>query len=373
MHAHSRRDFLCASACTAAALTVPSDFSIGEEMIKPGIRIPQEARFYKHLENNKVQCNVCPKNCEIAPGKRGYCETRENRNGTLHSLVYGYPVTMNNDPIEKKPFFHVYPGSKAFSIATVGCNFDCKFCQNWDISQKRPEEVRVQYMPPADIVRLAEFYKSKTIAYTYNEPTIYSEYVIDCARAARERGIGNVMVSNGFINEAPHKELMSLLTAYKVDLKSFSQNFYAKQCEGHLKPVLETLKRLSDNGIWFEIVVLVIPTLNDDMDEIKRMTEWIVSNLGKNVPVHFSRFHPEYKLKNLPPTPSKTIEQACKTASSQGCNFVYSGNMLGTGGDTFCPTCKKVVIRRYGNQILQNSINDNKCEHCNSNIPGIWM
>ncbi len=207
-----------------------------------------------------------------------------------------------NDPIEKKPFFHVYPGSKAFSIATVGCNFDCKFCQNWEISQKKPEEVNVQYLPPSDIVRLASHYGSKTIAYTYSEPTIFSEYVIDCAKAAKERGIGNVMISNGFINEAPQKELMSVLTAYKVDLKSFSQNFYSKQCEGHLKPVLETLKRLSAHGIWFEIVVLIIPTLNDDMDEIKRMTEWIVRNLGTNVPIHFTRFHPEYKLKNLPPT-----------------------------------------------------------------------
>ncbi|OVE74790.1 AmmeMemoRadiSam system radical SAM enzyme [bacterium E08(2017)] len=335
--------------------------------------MPKEARFYLQRDNALVQCSLCPRNCEIKPGERGHCKTRENRNGKLYSLVYGYPVTMNNDPIEKKPFYHVYPGSKSFSIATAGCNFDCKFCQNWEISQKLPEEVSVQYMRPLDIARLAKHYGARTVAYTYNEPSILSEYVIDCAMAARDMGIGNVMVSNGYINEAPQAELMDLLTAYKVDLKAFSQVFYAEYCKGRIKPVLETLQRLAGHGVWYEIVVLVIPTLNDDADEIKRMCEWIVSNLGDTVPVHFTRFHPRYKLKNLPPTPPKTLQKVHKIAISSGCKFVYTGNMPGIGGETLCPKCRNMVIRRYGNFIESNSLNKNECPHCTSHVPGVWF
>jgi pyruvate formate lyase activating enzyme len=298
---------------------------------------------------------------------------RENRQGKYYSLVYGRPCVTNNDPIEKKPFFHVYPGSKAFSIATVGCNIECKFCQNWDISQAKPEDVSAPFRSPEDIVALALTQKVKTIAYTYSEPVVFTEYILDCAKAAKEAGLGNVIVSNGFFNEKPLKEWCSVATAIKIDFKAFSQKFYEETCSGQLQPVLDTLKRLAGSGIWFEIVVLIIPTLNDDMDEIKRMSAWIVKELGPNVPIHFTRFHPDYKLRNLPTTPPATLEKARQTAMKEGCNFVYTGNMPGAEGEnTYCPTCKAVVVQRHGMAMLSNELKDGKCRKCGTVIPGVW-
>jgi len=340
--------------------------------VPPGTK-PHEASFYDKLEENKVKCRLCPRECVTDPGKRGHCGVRENRDGTYYSLVYGRPVSVNNDPIEKKPLFHVHPGSKAFSLATVGCNIDCKFCQNHEISQASPDDVRPPYAPPELVANAARQAGSKVVAYTYSEPTVFFEYMHDCAAAAKERGIGNVVISNGFIQEAPLKKLLPLLTAYKVDFKAFSQNFYAKQCEGRLKPVQETLKRLAGSGVWFEIVVLVIPTLNDDLDEIKRMAAWVVKELGPNVPVHFTRFHPAYKLQNLPRTPVKTVVAARKTAMKEGCRFVYTGNMPGGEGEsTYCPKCGHCVLKRYGHFVLSKELKAGKCAKCGEIIPGVW-
>jgi pyruvate formate lyase activating enzyme len=320
-----------------------------------------------------VRCGLCPRRCVVPDGGRGYCRVRANRGGRYVTLVYGRPCAANLDPIEKKPFFHVYPGSQAYSIATVGCNMHCRFCQNWDIAQASPEDAPVPYRGPEDVAAEAARLKARTIAYTYSEPTIFYEYLADCARAGRERGIESVMVSNGFIADAPQRALFPLMKAIKIDLKAFTQSFYGEICDGVLEPVLETLKRLAGSGVWYEIVVLVIPTLNDGADEIARMSAWIVKALGPEVPVHFSRYHPMYRLRNLPPTPEATLLKARETARKEGCRFVYIGNVPGTEGqDTVCPGCGKTIIRRYGYRIEANHIRDGKCTFCGRAIPGVW-
>ena len=298
---------------------------------------------------------------------------RENRNGTYVTLSYGRPCVSHVDPIEKKPFFHVYPGKTAFSIATVGCNFTCKFCQNWDISQASPQDVRAPYRPPEEIVRMAAESKARAIAYTYSEPTIFTEYVLDCARAGREKGLASVVVSNGFIAAKPLEELCGAIAAIKIDLKAFTDTFYQDVCGGRLKPVQDTLKRLSVSKVWFEIVVLIIPTLNDGMDDIKRMAGWIAKELGPNVPVHFTRFHAAYKLQNLPDTPPRTLVRAREVARQEGCRFVYTGNMPGAESEsTFCPQCQTALIRRDGHAVLSNDIVKGRCPKCQEVIPGVW-
>jgi len=333
----------------------------------------KEARYYEKLDDNKIKCTLCPWNCVVEKGERGLCEVRENKGGKYYSLVYGHPCSINVDPIEKKPFFHVYPGSTAFSLATVGCNIDCKFCQNWEIAQTNPDNIQTRYVPPEDIAEMASKSGARTVAYTYSEPTIFFEYMTDCARAAKDKKLGNVMVSNGFISEEPLKKLCDLMTAIKVDLKAFTEKFYRETCAGQLQPVLNTLKRIADSGTWLEIVVLIIPTLNDGMDEIKRMSAWIVKELGPNVPLHFTRFHPAYKMRNLPPTPIKTLHSAREKAMEEGCRFVYTGNMPGGEGEnTFCPKCKTLLLDRYGHAIIEDFIKTGKCHKCGTKIPGIW-
>ena len=364
----SRREFLkVAGIATTACVVCPH-----LEATEPSNEL-HEASFYEKLKGDSVRCQLCPWQCVVPDGQRGRCRVRENRGGKYYSLVYGRPCVTNNDPIEKKPFFHVYPGSRAFSIATVGCNIECKFCQNWDISQARPEDVSAPFRSPEEIIRLALAQKVKTIAYTYSEPVVFTEYILDCAKAAKAAGLGNVIVSNGFLNEKPLKEWCSVATAIKIDFKAFSQKFYEDICSGQLQPVLDTLKRLAGSGVWFEIVVLVIPTLNDDSDEIKRMSAWIVKNLGSNVPVHFSRYHPAYKIKNIPSTPAQTLIRVRETARAEGCNYVYVGNVPGhEGEDTYCHSCKALLIDRYGLGILKNNIVNGKCPKCGAVIPGVW-
>jgi len=354
-----------AAACCLGGFAAPIASFAGEEL--------HEAEFYEKLAGNRVRCKLCPRGCVVGNKQRGYCRVRENRGGKFYSLVYGYPVAMHLDPIEKKPFFHVYPGSKSYSIATVGCNICCKFCQNWDISQASPEDVKPVYRSPEDIASAAAKAKARTIAYTYTEPVVFSEYVHDCAAAGKKAGIESVMVSNGFITNEALKSLFPVLKAIKIDLKSFTQSFYADICEGQLQPVLDTLKRLSGSGVWYEIVVLLIPTLNDGSDEIKKMSAWIVRELGPDVPLHFSRYHPMYKLRNLALTPLETLQRAQKIAIEEGIRFVYIGNVPGAEEqNTICPFCKAVLIRRYEYSILENNIVSGRCKKCNKPIPGVW-
>jgi pyruvate formate lyase activating enzyme len=331
------------------------------------------ALWWEPLEGKAVRCTLCPRRCVVPEGGRGYCRVRANRGGRYVTLVYGRACTTHVDPIEKKPFFHVYPGTRAFSLATVGCNLHCKFCQNWDISQASPGDFPVPYTSPAEIAAAAKKSGARTIAYTYSEPTVFHEYMADCAAAAAELGVGSVVVSSGFIADAPHKALFPRVQAIKIDLKSFREDFYRDVCDAELRPVLDTLKRLAGSGVWYEIVNLLIPTLNDTPDELKRMAAWIVKELGPNVPLHFSRYHPMYKLRNLPPTPLETVQKARALARAEGCRYVYTGNAPGAEGEnTACHSCGEVLIRRYGYALEQNRLANGKCPKCGTAIPGLW-
>ena len=364
----TRRGFIAGAGMAATGVAFGA--ASGSDPHAPFVR---EALHWSAVGPQTIECHLCPLRCVIEPGERGTCGVREHRDGRLVSLVYGRPVALNNDPIEKKPLFHVYPGSRAFSIATAGCNIACKFCQNWDISQKRPEAIPARFISPDAIARLALQQKARSVAYTYSEPTIFFEYMLDCAKAATAAGLANVVVSNGFIEAAPLKQLAPHLTAMKVDLKAFSQRFYGNTCKGELQPVLNTLKRLRDLGVWLEIVVLIIPTLNDDMDEIKRMAAWIATELSPDVPLFFTRFHPAYKIRHLPPTPAATIQRAGATARAEGLHFVYAGNMPGARGEnTLCPGCQAPVIERYGHIVRAQQMKKGACAACGQAIPGVW-
>ncbi|NOZ95989.1 MAG: AmmeMemoRadiSam system radical SAM enzyme [Acidobacteria bacterium] len=347
--------------------------------LQPGERITDnhfpapEASWYKKLDEGRVECHLCPRKCRVANAERGFCGARENRKGTYHTLVWGASCAVHVDPIEKKPFFHVLPGEKALSYATAGCNVECKFCQNWEISQFRPEQVSSYWLPPDAMVKLAGQYGAKLTAATYSEPVIFWEYVRDVARASRKAGLRPTVVSNGYIQEKPLRDVLPMLTAYKVDLKSFSERFYKKLIRGELKPVLDTLVRARKIGTWLEIVVLIIPTWNDSDQEARGLSRWVVKNLGPDVPVHFTRFHPTYRLTDLPPTPVPTIERLWKIGKAEGLHFAYVGNVPGHPGEsTYCPGCGALLIRRLGFQILANRLENGHCPDCGRKIPGVW-
>jgi pyruvate formate lyase activating enzyme len=332
-----------------------------------------EAKYYKKLEYKEIECQLCPRKCKVGDRERGYCGCRENQGGTYYTLVHSYPCSANVDPIEKKPFFHFLPGTKAFSIATAGCNMNCKFCQNWEISQVRPEQVNNIYLPPGDVVAYAQESGSRSISYTYSEPTVFYEYMLDTAIAGRKKGLKSVVVTAGYINHDPWMELIREVDAIKVDFKAFTEKYYEEICSAKLKPVMDALVDLSKSGIWYEIVYLMVPTLNDDMKNIKDMCKWMVADLGKDVPLHFTRFSPLYLLKNLPPTPVSSLEKAREIALGEGMNFVYIGNVPGHEGEnTYCPKCKKVVVGRTGFTITQMNLKNGKCKFCGNPIPGVW-
>jgi len=331
------------------------------------------ASWYKKLDGRKVECQLCPQACVVADMERGTCGVRENRGGTYYTLVHSLACTIHVDPIEKKPFFHVMPGEKALSYATAGCNVECKFCQNWEISQFRPEQVRAYHLPPDTMVEAARRSGAGLTAATYSEPVVFWEYVRDAARAANKAGLKPTVVSNGFIQEGALKEVLPLLTAFKVDLKAFTDTFYVEQVRGKLEPVLKALEIIKASGVWLEIVVLLIPTLNDSEEEVHRLAAWVKKTLGPDVPLHFTRFHPTYRLTNLPPTPVPTLERAWRTAKGEGLNFVYLGNLPGHEAEnTYCPGCGELVIRRMGFRILDNRLSKGHCASCKRAIPGVW-
>jgi len=332
-----------------------------------------EARFYENVRDGMVQCHVCPRECVIPEGKRGYCGTRENHDGKLYSLVYGRVASAVPDPIEKKPLFHVLPGTKAFSIATAGCNMECKFCQNWTLSQSKPEDLRSRAMTPSQVAKTAAGTGSVSIAYTYNEPTVFTEFVYDCAVAGKKAGIHSVVISNGYVNAEPIERLGEVITAYKVDLKAFSKKFYTEITGGDRDSVLDTIKLLNKLGVWVEIVHLTIPTLNDSDSDFTSMADWLLNEIGADVPVHFTRFHPMYKLTNLPVTPVSTLERARDILMGKGLKFVYVGNVPGHPGEsTHCPQCGKTIIERFGFRVKSIKINNGVCEYCGTKIPGVW-
>ena len=320
-----------------------------------------------------VHCLLCPRNCIISEGGIGACKARKNIKGKLYALGYGVPCAVHIDPIEKKPFFHVLPATDSFSIASAGCNLRCKFCQNWQISQFSPEETKNFSLPPEAVVNTALKDKCATIAYTYAEPVTFYEYMLETAKLAHKKGIKNVMHSAGYINEEPLRQLCKYLDAANIDLKSFREEYYQKLCGASLPPVLRSLKILKEEGVWLEVTNLVLPGLNDGPEEIRELCLWIKDNLGKETPLHFSRFHPSYQMRNLPSTPTKTMEKAREIALEVGLHYVYIGNIPGHPAEnTYCPNCKKTLIRRIGYKILENNLVNGKCKFCGEKIAGIW-
>ncbi|MCX5686404.1 MAG: AmmeMemoRadiSam system radical SAM enzyme [Candidatus Omnitrophica bacterium] len=336
--------------------------------------MPRVASYWQKVKDSVIQCVLCPRRCVINSGQRGVCTVRVNKDGILYTLGYGNPVAVHVDPIEKKPFFHVLPGTNAFSIAVAGCNMRCLFCQNWTISQAKPDEVTAYDMPPEAVVAAATKHSCPFIVYTYTEPTVFYEYMLDISKLARSKGLKNGMHTCGYINPEPLKELLMYMDAVNVDLKGFNEEFYRKMgAFAELKPVLETLKAVKAQGVWLEITNLIIPGLNDDPEEIKSMCEWIKENLGDEVPLHFSRFMPAFRLQNLPPTPLEKLDMAYEIARGVGLKYVYVGNVPGNPKEnTYCPNCGKMIVGRIGYEVVENNIAGSKCKFCGYKIAGIW-
>ncbi len=343
------------------------------QIARKGLIRTKLSPYFTPLEGKVVRCELCPKTCIVENGKRGRCRVRENRGGKYYSLVYGNPCAVHMDPIEKKPFYHVLPSTWTFSIATAGCNMTCKFCQNWEISQASPEEVFAYDFPPERVVEEALKSGARSIAYTYVEPVVFFEYMIDICRLSKEAGLLNVCHSNAFIRPEPLGDLCSVMDAANCDLKGFTEEYYRDMCGGRLSPVLDTLKTLKDSGVHLEITNLVIPTRNDDISLVESMCRWIRRELGEETPVHFSRFYPLYKLQSLPPTPVATLEKIRTAALSSGLKFVYIGNIPGHEGQhTFCPNCEKQIITRVGFMVQAQHLTNGRCGYCETPIPGIW-
>ena len=341
---------------------------------KPGYYELHKASYYKKLPKQKVQCQLCPRYCVVTEGKRGFCRVRENRKGDYYTLAYSNPCAVHIDPMEKKPLFHFLPGTAALSLATAGCNFTCKNCQNWNISQAKPDETDNLKVAPQEMVELALQYGTPTIAYTYTEPTVFYEYMLATAKLAHEKGIFNIYHSNGYINDEPLKELTNYLDGANVDLKAFDDDFYKNITGGSLKPVLDTLKTLKKKGVWLEITNLIIPTKNDSEDMIRGLCQWIKKELGEGTPLHLSRFYPWYKLQNLAPTPVETLKRAFEIAREAGLNYVYIGNLPRMPEEnTYCPYCEKLIIERNGYEVLQFDLEKGKCKFCGKDIPGHWQ
>jgi pyruvate formate lyase activating enzyme len=320
-----------------------------------------------------IRCTLCARDCMLAEGERGMCRARIHVNGELRSLVYGRPMAIHVDRIEKKPFFHFLPGATAYSLATSGCPLRCKFCQNWGISQASPEDYAQAPLPPAGIARAAAEQKVPVIAFTYNEPTVFTEYLTDVARAGRPLGRRSVLVSCGYMNEAPLAEMCEVLDAIKVDLKGFSESFYRDVCGAELKPVLRSIRQVARSRVHLEIVNLVVPTLNDSPRMLTELAKWVVGEIGPDVPVHFTRFHPDYQLPNLPDTPVATLERAREIGLGQGLRFAYVGNVPGhPGNNTYCPKCGRAVIERDGLFVTGMHLKNGHCEYCARAIPGVW-
>lgn len=330
----------------------------------------REAYLYDKLDDEKVHCKVCSHRCIIKNGKLGFCQVRENTDGTLYTLIYGLVSSEAIDPIEKKPLYHFLPGSLAYSMGSIGCNFRCRHCQNWNIAQAKIEEAHIKYISPEDAVNNALVSGSKSIAWTYNEPTIWHEYTYDTAKLAKEAGLKTVYVTNGYITPEALEHISPYLDAFRVDIKAFTDEFYKKVCSAKLKPVLEATKVAKKLGLHVEIINLVISTLNDSSEEIEAMCEWIRDSVGIDTPVHFTRFHPDYRMVQIPATPITTLEHAYDIATKAGIKYVYLGNVFEHEYEnTYCPACRKLLISRAGFGIASTNLtSDGKCPICHEDI-----
>ncbi len=333
----------------------------------------KEAMWYRKLLGGDVQCQLCPAMCVIPEGERGDCGVRANVGGKLRALTFGKPVTVHIDPIEKKPLFHFMPGTPIFSVATIGCNLGCIFCQNWTISQALPEDEKPIDLPPAKLVQKAKEHGCKSIAYTYSEPIIFYEYMYETSKLAHQAGLKNVMVTCGYINPEPLRELCKYIDAANIDLKGFSEEFYLNYTKSSVQPVKEAIKVAKEEGVWVEITNLIIPGGNDDPEQIRALVKWVRDSVGIDTPLHFSRFSPNYKLTDRPPTPIKTLKMAYDIAKEEGMEYVYIGNVFGNEyEDTYCPHCGKLLIDRKGYNIVEFHIEDGRCEFCGEKINGVW-
>lgn len=335
--------------------------------------ILKEAQYYRRLPQGRVQCDLCFRGCEISEGRRGFCRNRENIKGVLYSVVYAKPAALQIDPIEKEPSFHMIPGTSILCTATASCNFRCKFCHNWHLSQRSVDEIPYVQMRPEEVVKKAIARGCETVSFTYSEPTVFYEYMLDIVKLAKGKGLKTLYHTNGSINHDPLVELLRYMDAVTVDLKAFTEKFYQEISSSMLEPVLHTLKTIKSYGRHLEIVNLVIPTLNDSPTEFREMCVWIKTNLGKSTPLHFNRFFPNYKLTHLPPTPIETLERAHRIAKEEGLEYVYIGNVPGHEmNSTFCPKCKKKIIHRTHFSVSAKAMKNGKCRFCGYPIAGIW-
>ncbi len=322
----------------------------------------------------KVQCKICPRMCEIAEGQAGACRVRGNVNGEIRPLTYGKPCSVAIDPVEKKPLYHFLPGSNILSLATVGCNLRCKFCQNWEISQGKPEDVRTYDATPQQLVDIAKDKGCLSIAYTYTDPTVYYEYAFDCAVKAREAGIKNVLVTAAYINPEPWRRICEVTDAANIDLKAMSEDFYRDICGAELKPVLNAMVIAKESGVMLEVTNLVIPDLNDSDQDLLNLCRWVKDNLGTDTPLHFSRFFPQYRMIDRNPTPKERLQKAREIAMAEGMKYVYIGNIITKGAEnTICPACGELLIERQGYCVTRNVLKNGKCPKCSNEIYGIWV
>lgn len=372
----SRRHFLKQSSCALAAVILARYTAAGR--VKPDAILQQliqqkmkEASYYKKTAAG-AECELCPNYCILKEGKLSSCRTRIVKNGKLITLAYNNPCAIHIDPIEKKPLYQFLPGTTTYSLATAGCNLHCLNCQNWNISQASPTETDNEVLTSEQGVAAAAKNNCKSISYTYTEPIVFIEYMCEMAALAKKKGIKNIMVTAGYINEKPLRDVCKVIDAANVDLKSFDNEVYKKLNAGSLEPVLKTLKVLKEEGVWLEITNLIVPTWSDKDEMIKKMCDWLLKNGFEDTPLHFSRFFPQYKLTQLPPTPVKTLENARDIAQKAGIKYVYIGNIASGGSDTVCPECKKTVIARTGYKITSNNITDGKCSYCKAKIAGVF-
>ena len=372
IHKINKREFLKQGIVGTSAITVAPLLSLSSKPAEKLGKWSKEGLFWTSTPRG-TKCLICPNECVIKEGETGLCHNRVNHEGTLFSIAYGNPCAVNIDPIEKKPFNHFLPRSKAYSIGTAGCNLACMNCQNWTISQTSPKETRNYDLMPEKLIEQAILNHCQSIAYTYSEPISFYEFTFDSAKLARQQGIKNVLVTAGYINEEPLRNFCKYIDATRVDLKSFSNDIYLKLSAGSLAPVLNTLKIIAQQGVWLEIVNLVVPGWTDDLDMIKRMCNWLVNNGLGNYPLHFDRFHPEYKLTQLSATPIGILTKAREIALAEGIKYVYIGNVPGLEAqNTWCPKCRDLLIERRGFTVLQENLVKGCCTKCGEKIPGVW-
>ncbi|MCX6254206.1 MAG: AmmeMemoRadiSam system radical SAM enzyme [Bacteroidia bacterium] len=369
----SKRDFLKKSLAFSAGLVCLPCQAILSEMTSGQQGIYKKIAMFQEETARGIMCRICPNECVLKEGELSKCNNRKAHNSRLYTLAFGNPCSVNVDPIEKKPLYHFLPGSRAFSIATAGCNLVCLNCQNWTISQTSPDKTRNYDLMPEEVVEECTKNNCSSIAYTYSEPVTFYEYAYETATLAKKAGIKNVVKSNGYINAEPLKKLCSVIDAANIDLKAFSESTYLKLTGGKLQPVLDTLKVYKDMGVWLEITNLVVPTWTDNLDDIRSMCRWLSDNGFKNTPLHFSRFYPIHKLEQLPPTPVEILNNAWRIATEEGLKYVYTGNVPGNEmSNTKCPSCNSTLVVRQGYRIASNTITGGKCNKCGQTIDGIW-